>query len=152
MDRVTKHGHSRNGRISKLLRTWWAIKSRCGDPDNPNYGGRGIAVCQRWRDSFEAFAEDMGEPPSPGHSIERLDVDGPYSPENCIWADWFVQQNNTRKNIRFEFEGRIQTLSQWVREFGVSYQTVYQKIRKGWGFEDAVDYAIHRKNIEPSQN
>jgi hypothetical protein len=86
------------GRNTKAYRVWTAMKQRCCNPKNPDfveYGARGIKVCQRWLDSFEAFYGDMGDPPA-GHSLDRVDNDSGYSPQNCRWADKWQQANNRR--------------------------------------------------------
>lgn len=80
--------------------TWKEIKKRCYNPkhqDYHNYGARGIAVCNRWLNSFEMFYADMGSKPSPSHSIDRINVDGNYEPSNCRWATPKEQRNNQRK-------------------------------------------------------
>lgn len=97
---VTKKVHSTHG-MSKApeYKTWDGIKYRCNNESCPqynNYGGRGITVCDRWLESFENFYEDMGKRPSKKHSIERLDVNKGYSPDNCIWATHDIQSRNKR--------------------------------------------------------
>jgi hypothetical protein len=102
-----KHGHRSNlpdgQKIStKTYRCWTGIKSRCYNPHRKsyeNYGGRGITVCQRWLESFEAFLEDMGEPPTPEHSIDRIVNDGNYEPGNCRWATAIEQAKNKRSAL-----------------------------------------------------
>lgn len=80
--------------------SWAHLKERCSNPnckDWPDYGGRGISVCARWRDSFANFLADMGPRPSPQHSIDRIDVNGNYEPDNCRWADPLTQRRNRRR-------------------------------------------------------
>lgn len=93
------HGKRQSGEY----RIWCAMKTRCGNPNSDNYvnyGARGISVCSRWSENFDAFLADMGQKPSPGHSIDRINNDGNYEPSNCRWATAKEQAANTRRSVR----------------------------------------------------
>ena len=135
-DVVTTHGMEG----TRVYNIWHGMKARCSLPTNISYhqyGGRGITYCERW-EIFENFIANMGEPPSEEHSLDRINNDGNYSPENCRWATIEVQSNN-RSNSRFlEFQGRRQTLTQWAKELGMSPATIRGRLERDWTVEEAL--------------
>ena len=130
--------HGRTG--TKTYIVWKSMKSRCYRPrceQYPNYGGRGIKVCDRWLNSFENFLTDMGEVPD-GMTLERNNVDGDYTPENCRWASVREQQNNRRNNIFYTYLGKTQTVAEWARETGINVATFRYRLIRGWTIEKAL--------------
>lgn len=121
---------------------WLAMKSRCNCNSNRGYkyyGGRGIKVCEKWSQSFEAFLSDMGQKPSASHSIERIDVNGNYEPSNCVWADIETQKRNRRNTNLITYKGVIKTLTEHAEDNGLNSGTVWVRINKlGWSVEDAL--------------
>lgn len=131
--------HRRSRTIEYLV--WTRMKARCYDTNLksfPNYGGRGIKVCAKWRFDFAAFLADMGPRPAPGYSIERINNDGDYEPSNCRWATAKEQQNNRRTNRLLTCNGKTQTVAQWGREFGIGYQALVQRLNRGIPMMDAL--------------
>lgn len=132
-----KHGQS--GRVvSPEYRTWANMLFRCGDMDDPDYGGRGISVCERWQE-FSAFFEDMGPKPYPQATIERRENDGNYEPSNCEWASRVVQSRNRRSNRIVEYRGRKMTLKEASELAGLPYLPVWLRVvRRGWPLDRAL--------------
>jgi hypothetical protein len=119
-------------------RIWASMKNRCHNPRDQGYagyGGRGIQVCPRWRDSFENFIADMGRRPSKKHSIDRIENAGDYEPSNCRWATWKEQNNNLRTNRLLTLRGTTKTIHQWADEKGVDAKTLDARLRDGWSVE-----------------
>lgn len=124
--RRLQHGMSE----SREYRIWSHMKDRCYNPNTlgfENWGGRGITICDRWRDSFDSFYEDMGPCPDGYHSINRIENDGNYEPGNCRWGDRIEQMNNCRSNIHMDLpEGRL-TIAEAARAYGLKYATVWRR-------------------------
>jgi hypothetical protein len=133
-----------------LYGIWRSILFRCYNEkfqQYVDYGGRGITICDEWKNDFMAFYHDMGPRPSDKHSIDRKDNDKGYCKENCRWATAVEQANNRRNNLIYEFDGEIKTLAQWCREYSVNYRLVYRLItRCKMTFEDAIDEVLKKSH------
>jgi hypothetical protein len=134
-------GNLRHG-MSKTpeWRVWAGIRQRCYDKNSPAYvyyGGRGVTVCERWS-RFENFSSDMGLRPSPEHTLERVDNDGSYTPENCRWATRKEQARNRRSNFMVTAFGESLPLAAWAERFGVGRTTIVARILRGLPPEEAV--------------
>lgn len=153
--RNTSHGHTRKGmRPSNTYQAWSAAKGRVTNQKNKYwdlYGGRGIKMCLRWKDSFESFFADMGHCPD-RLTLDRTNVHGHYSCGkcsecisngwvfNCKWITQSEQCNNTRRCRFIEFEGKTQTISQWAREKGIHPGTLHDRITYNrWSIERAMN-------------
>lgn len=131
---------------SPLYTTWLCMRDRCVNPNNDNYhnyGGRGIAVCERWN-SFEAFISDMGSRPE-GTSLDRIDVNKNYEPSNCRWATQEVQHNNTRRTVFLEFNGETLSIAQWAKKTGIHRAILRTRLNYGWPLAQAF-------TTQPSKN
>lgn len=139
--KATKHG----GSYTKEYRTWDAMRRRCNDPKHPqypDYGGRGIKVCQEWG-KFENFIAAMGAAPK-GMSIDRINNDGNYEPANCRWATKMTQANNKRNTTYVKYKGRMVPVAELARIGGMNRTAVKQRIAYGWSAEDAISTPIRQ--------
>ena len=123
-----------------LYIAWKNIKERCYNPNSPNfkhYGGRGIFVCDKWKANFKEFQQwSVENGYKKGFSIDRIDNDKGYSPDNCRWVSKKEQANNKRNNHFLTYQGKTQTISQWAEEIGVSRELISRRINKlGWDVE-----------------
>lgn len=122
-------------------RIWQAIKNRTSNrngQDFDDYGGRGITVCERWSNSFQAFLDDMGERPD-GMSLDRINNDLGYFKENCRWATKIEQMNNTRGNHRETFNGETRTIAEWSRATGIKQSKISRRLRRGWTIQRTLE-------------
>ena len=121
--------------------SWVGMKQRClyaGHIEFHRYGGRGITICDSWRNSFENFFRDMGACPD-GMSIDRINLDGPYSPDNCQWATKAEQSENTSRNVHVEYESEMFTLKQLASHLGISYYRLHAyHRRRGLSLDEAI--------------
>lgn len=141
---IARRTHGLTGRPE--FDVWRAMIARCHSPSDPHYprwGGRGITVCDRWRESPAAFLEDMGPRPSPNHEIDRYpDNNGNYEKSNCRWATRKENGRNTRKNKMVTYQGETLTLVEWCERLGLPYHKIGSRLRGGWTVESAFETNI----------
>ena len=126
---------------------WAAMKARCQNPRHvayPNYGGRGISVCERWQNSFETFIAEMGQIPFVGATIDRIDNSLGYSPDNCRWSTRLQQNRNSRHNHLLTFSGKTQCLAAWAEECGIPQDRLRNRLSAGWSIESALSIEQHK--------
>lgn len=151
-----KHGMANSrltGYANKAYGVWQAMKDRCANTkrkDYPRYGGRGIKVCERWS-SFENFLSDMGEPPE-GHTLDRVDNDGDYSPDNCRWATRKEQVYNSSRVKIVCIDGESKALRSWLQHFGLARHTYYQRLQKGCTEVQALKGEMPSENPKANKN
>lgn len=145
-----KHGHNKASERSAEYRAWTHLKSRCYDMNDKSYndyGGRGIKVCDEWLHSFQLFLRDMGRKPSIEYSIDRINTNGNYEPQNCRWGTPHEQANNKRNNVLITFNGETKTLNEWSRSIGVERRTISRRLFiLNWSIYDTLTIPV-KKNI-----
>lgn len=135
LEKRTTHNLSR----TRNYRIWQAMKARCNNPNNTyyqNYGGRGISLCDEWKNDYLAFhIWSMSHGYNDELTIDRIDNDKGYSPDNCQWVTRTVQMSNTRMNHYIEFNGITLTTSQWAEKVGLPRSAMFGRLKRGWSVQ-----------------
>ena len=134
---------------SKLFFIWQAMRRRCYDDKNisfQHYGGRGITVCEEWKLSFESFqAWSLQNGYEEGLSIDRIDVNGNYEPNNCRWVAKTLQSSNRRDSVWLTFKGETKILTDWADILSINQSAIRERLRRGWSVEDALTVPVGQK-------
>lgn len=147
VDANVRHGETLGGKRSPEYKAWQAMLDRCRNPRNKRfdrYGGRGISVCERWQ-SFENFLADMGRRPTNGHSLDRIDNDSGYSPENCRWAVAHEQMTNRSVTHFVEIGDENVPLATLAKRHGIPANTLRFRILNGWPLQEALTKPVRPK-------
>lgn len=143
--RNTTHGMSK----TPTYDTWQNMITRCHNPAATayyKYGAKGVTVCDRWRESFEAFLADVGTRPGRAHTIDRIDNARGYEPGNCHWATMKAQQNNRTNNHRLTLGSETLTVAQWAARIGRCTTTIRNRLALGWPMEKVLSPARHGRS------
>lgn len=145
--RYLVHGESKGNR---LYRIWQAMKRRCYNPKAAfykDYGGRGIKVCDQWMHDFPAFRDwALANGYADNLTIDRIDEEGSYCPENCRWATAKQQVNNRRITKRLTYNGKTQSLSEWADATGIAHATIEGRLKRGWSIERALTEPVKKES------
>lgn len=146
-DKKTIHGMSH----SRIYQCWADIKQRCLNPNNQsyhNYGDRGITICEEWKDDFMSFYNwAINNGYNDTLTIDRIDVNGNYCPENCRWATMKTQANNRRTNHYIEIDGETRTLEEWISLYGISKNTVMTRMTRGWEDDALFNELVNQERL-----
>lgn len=144
-------GHTKHGlRHHPLYSHWVNMKTRCLNKNNvkyKNYGGRGITICEEWFDFKKFYDWAMSNGYKQGLSIERINVNGNYCPENCTWITMIEQASNKTTNTYIEYNGIRDTVSGWTRRMGYGKETIRERLKKGWTVERAINTKPHGREM-----
>lgn len=130
---------------TRLYRIWGNMMSRCSDRNNPaweNYGGRGITVCDEWHDSDSFFNWAFSNGYNDKLTLDRIDNEREYSPNNCRWADRTQQANNKRSNVMITYNGQTLTMAEWAKVLGINYKVLHNRFRLGWTIDRAFNQPV----------
>lgn len=132
---------------TKLYLVWREMITRTENQNAERYGiygGRGISICGEWHNDFQLFYDwAIQNGYKEGLTIDRIDVNGNYEPDNCRWITPYEQSRNLRKNVRITYSGKTMILKDWAKEIGIDYHTLWQRIRKsGWTVEEAFETPV----------
>lgn len=145
-----KHGKSKE----KIYSVWHGMIARCEKEyckEYKNYGARGISVCDEWHDSKKFIDWSLNNGYEVGLSIDRIDTNGNYEPNNCRWVDMVTQQNNTRRNRKVTIGNETHNVSEWARIKGIPYHYIYRRYEEGWSIEKAITEPI-KQEMEATYN
>lgn len=149
-EQIANRNRKHDSSYSRIYTIWDKMKRRCCNPTDPaykDYGGRGITVCDEWLNSFVSFREWANENGySKDLSIDRIDVNGNYCPENCRWADAKTQCNNRRNNHNITFNGETRTIAEWSRVTGIPQDVISYRVKSGWGTERALTEKVRARH------
>lgn len=145
-ENFTTHGKT----DTRLFRIWSKMVARTEDPKQDHfdcYGGRGIRVCEEWRNSFQAFYDwAVNNGYKAGLSIDRIDVNGDYSPENCKWSTMKEQSRNRRSNVKLTYHGETMLMVEWSERTGIKFGTLWARIFvSGWTVEEAIETPVGKR-------
>ena len=141
IDNRVKHGAYR----TRLYKIWADMKQRCNNPNHAkykSYGARGIKVCTEWKDFYHFREWALCSGYSDILTLDRIDNDKGYYPDNCRWADRFTQQNNTRRNHLITYRGETKTLAQWIVCLGLTRSALSNRLKHGWSIEKALSTPV----------
>lgn len=141
----TKHGHASRGKWSTTYKAWMTMKRRCRSnvpKVRKAYKDKGIDICDRWSD-YNSFLKDVGEAPTPKHTLDRIDNSKGYFPGNVRWATRIEQARNTTRNRLLTYKGKTQCASAWAEELGIHKGTIATRLRLGWSVEETLSTPIN---------
>lgn len=144
--RTIKHGQYKTSEF----KAWQSMIQRCYNTNSHNfklYGGRGITVCDKWRDSFESFLQDIGKKPSKKHQLDRINNNANYTPDNCRWSTPQQNSNNRRNTIYVLFNNELVTISDLSKRYNINNNILRSRIKRGWSVKQALTKPHKKRNI-----